>query len=309
MDDFNDIATLIKLQLKNLEGEEGRYRLAEPFQSEDFHLAKWGDNLHLRMKTRLEVSKCPTWLKRTRIDEMNTIEFVCDYQTYLPEILYLLCHCWREKELPSQSNIDEIFVNALAMLKKRWEGEGDPFTPEQQMGLIGELASICLLCNSGYTSAVDGWDSTGHALRDIQTEAWNVESKAKGATSMRVQISSFSQLEADGMVPTFLSVTDVSLNPKGETLPEFCRKVIDQIDSIDAIAAAQLRTKAETKGCLTKRLFRTKFKIGDTEIYDVPQGSSPDVMAKISLPIGVACGGYSMDLSELGASIYFETRT
>ena len=303
MNDFTNVATLIKLQLKNLSQDSVHYVAVEPFGNSRLLICKKSSELIIRIYNDVEVRAYPTWFSFDESEDW--VELSCDYSEYLPEVMYLFCHCWREMGKFSHPILEDIILKSLEDLKLRWEGGKEPLTREQQKGLIGELQAVKFSVEQCGQIAINGWDETSHALQDIQTERWIVEAKSKSPSSDKVQISSFAQLEHDTQINMFLSVTDISHNVShGITLPTYCNQFLKELEDVNCAGVSILRTKLESLGICQTNLFKTKFEVLDTILYKIKLGGSPDQMAKNILPEGVNCGGYKLSLGVLNESSF-----
>ena len=295
LEGFENAVNLINLQLARVRRPEvGKVNIT-PFDSNHFSIAEQHDEYYIFIDSENEVTKYPSWMRCHR--EGTLTQLSCNSTKYLPEVLYLLSHCWRKLNA-SEDELDVIVIDALQHLKSRWNGLSEPMSEENQRGLIGELEALRKAALVYGIEAIKGWDATSHSLQDISTPEWLIEAKSKSQNSTKVRISSFEQLKVNDSRPLYLSVTEIERRSTGITLPEYCNSLLMDMRSSKIDGIEFLESLLDSIGSKTEDLFKTKFEVGETKFFLIERNSSPDLMGRIELPDGCSCGPYDLELEQ-----------
>lgn len=255
--------------------------------------------MHIRTDEPVEFEDHPEWIESHQLPDHHTL--ICDYSPYHTEVLYLLVDVWRRLRSSDHPDILAELKNALRLLKHRWDTQKEPIGVEKQKGYIGELEAIRSLLDAKKGEAIRGWDHTSHAAHDIEAGAWHIEAKAKSRSSTEVKVSFQKQLEYSDERDLYLSVTDISATMEegaGLTLAAYVDQLLNEFRSENIEGTEDLESKIACLG-ITEGLFKTRFSIGETVYYEVPEGSSPDLMARMETPEGTRFSNYKLDLGTL----------
>lgn len=218
------------------------------------------------------------------------------------DIFQLLCH--DIVEATRTIRIEQELVNEIVSRTWRWhrflqKGRSGLLSPEEQRGLIGELAALEQLCIPihGPDIAVEGWTGPVGTARDFAFGATCLEVKAKRAPALPfVDISSEFQLDPEGLDTLLLVVVDVTSAPDSHG-----RSLTDVVDSMrDALqvhgeALEQFDERLMAAGYLsTDDYSQWQWTVGPMEYFDVTDGF-PSIRHS-TLPAGVTNVEYRLSL-------------
>jgi Putative PD-(D/E)XK family member, (DUF4420) len=169
-------------------------------------------------------------------------------------------------------------------------------TPEEQIGLFGELAVLEMLGQKiGYSKAISAWGGPLDKVHDFTAHGIALEVKCVNGIGNHVRISTLNQLETEGL--RLLLVVRVRLreDPTGRTLGDF---------------VSQIRVRlAETSNAgpdFDERLLRLGYLETDNFLYENTRFSQESFCAyevtqefprltNSSIPAGIIDGSYVLD--------------
>jgi len=271
------------------------------FKEIDFQIQNTKDSYLLKLigYSNLNDIEGPKWLKiNSSVDTSITIP-----HDKTSEIIYLLRISYEDYTKDKSQPYHNSFKSQLISLIKVWKGEGEPITEENQKGLIGEVVAIVEAAKIKGQDAIDSWDETSTNSVDITHDDWSIEAKSKNKDSETVKISSQKQLEHNG-TPLILSVTDVSKDKKGKTLPLFIDSKMNELKlngiSNSSIDDLKKRIDDYYRVSSQEKSFVSKWKVGTCDFYDVKNDSEPVKFIK-TIPSTISIPGYTLQLSSLSS--------
>ena len=250
---------------------------------------------------------CPSWLEYSFEGTSFTINL--PMEPFLFEGLTVLYEVWRNQtEDPSKTCEDHLRL-ALENLARRWKSTKEPLSPEQQMGVIGELLCIQAAYPIVGTVAIDSWDPEGRALYDIEAESWIIEAKATRNDPEVVRISDPKQVDYRISKDLILGVTRLNhVKNKGEFFPKIIEDIIKDFHSFDR---DKLRLGLSTRGYSSAFAdkFRSQWVIHYTRYIPITAESPvlpcevsegfPDTVSKITYNLETAEMESETDLKKL----------
>jgi len=248
--------------------------------------------------TDLGIKYWPDWID-TDVGTDTTISIP---HNRTAELEFLLRKTWEDYSVDVTQSFQKSFLAQLKTQVRVWRMGSEHMDTDAQRGLIGEIQAV-ILCTEALNNndAIDSWDETSKDIVDITHADWAVEAKSKTPKSKMVKISSSVQLCRDkGLL--VLSVTNISSDKTGgETLPEWAnRRLTELAKSVPSIDTKKFRKKMDKIHQIFKmeEYFQSKWKIGDTEFFEIEDDSIPDKFGK-NIPNGVSISGYRLDLKVL----------
>lgn len=197
----------------------------------------------------------------------------------------------------SEAGLAQLFLNRIRAWQAFMSRAGDDrLEPEQELGLIGELAVLEALLDGGVKAldAVVAWQGPLDGLQDFQLGSGALEVKTTiAASGFRVRISSLEQLDDALLAPLFLAAVRATLNTAGETLPE-------------RLGRLRNRFAGEAASAFNRRLLQAGYLDAHADSYDrrivtqVPRllpvvGDLPR-LRRTDLPPAIRAAEYEVDL-------------
>ena len=204
----------------------------------------------------------------------------------------------------------EVEAVSIALMRTwRWHhllrgGSGAGLSPEEQMGLLGELLVLerLLLPHMGASNAVAAWRGPLGYPKDFEIGRVAIEAKARrGGLSPFVTITSEDQLDPSGLDALFLHVVEVNPAPSdaidGSTIVEVAERVRSQLFSLDPGAATAFVNLLSAAGLRPEDDYsNTPWLEGDSSLYSV-SNQFPRI-ARSELRSGVSRVRYALSLSD-----------
>jgi hypothetical protein len=107
---------------------------------------------------------------------------------------------------------------------------GITLSKEEQLGLVGELATLAILAERiGFAAAVDSWKGPLDGLHDFSRNGSAIETKSAIGNSQRIYVTALNQLDATALSLVLLRPRFREA-PTGLTLPEHVSQIRSAID-------------------------------------------------------------------------------
>lgn len=249
----------------------------------------------------------PSWLGYSFDGDSFTITL--PMEPFLFEGLTLLFEVWRNQNNDSSKTCEEHLRLALANLAQRWKSTNEPLSPEQQMGVIGELLCIQAAYQIVGTVAIESWDPEGRALYDLEAESWIIEAKATRNDPEKVRISNPRQVDYRIPKELILGVTRMNAVEKnGQFFPQIVEGIINNFHLTDK---QKIRLGLSTRGYSSTFAdkFRSQWVIHYTKFIPITKetpvlpcdliDSLPDTVSKITYNLETASLKFDDDLTNL----------
>lgn len=234
--------------------------------------------------------------------------------TLAEEMLFLVGSNCQSGLEPGQAVED--MLACLARVQSLAKGRGQPLSPEEQVGLFGELHVIAnlLIPTQGAEKTIAEWVGPAGAPQDFQSKACAMEIKTtRGNLPQTIKISSARQLQGDTVARLFLVRIALDSQPSvGDSLAEMVTQVGSSLAG-NSLVAMNFRDKLAEVGYHdehAKLYEEPKYQVRSVVFYDVREGF-PRINEK-DLPVGIgeityeietgACAGYEVDEPEVKKS-------
>lgn len=197
-------------------------------------------------------------------------------------------------------------------------GSDNRLSPQQQIGLIGELETLknLVIPGAGALAAVESWKGPEDGPKDFDLGSVALESKAGSDGSKgRVNISSLEQLTTGGFSNVFLSVTHVRRatdGSSGKTIIEIAQFIYENLRDTSPSVADEFELKLEAAGLYQSHSYdEFVWEVGETTVFAVeaafPRIEKPDVheaIDRVSYSITVSdCSEFAVDHDDVRAAI------
>ena len=177
-----------------------------------------------------------------------------------------------------------------------------PLSPEEELGLAGELFFMARLVDAGvsHESVLSGWVGPDDAPQDFLLGDGAIEVKATMSSSgFPVKIGSLEQLDDTVASPLFLAAVRFAAGEGGSTLPEMVAEVEHRLEN-DPGAADFLRERLMIAGYSDAHIgqYSRRFEPKDCRVLSVSEGFprlTPGVV-----PAGVTRAVYEINLEHAG---------
>jgi hypothetical protein len=298
-EDLRKVGKVINNQFMNLKSEGKEVEVAL-FGTADFLIRSSSNQFSLRLigVSDLGITNWPDWVETS--SGTDTIISIPHART--AELEFLLRKTWEDFSTDTTQPYHKSFLAQLKTQVKVWRMGSELMDRDAQRGLIGEIQAV-ILCTEALNNndAIESWDETSRDNVDITHKDWAVEAKSKTSKSTTVEISNSDQLCCDkGLLA--LSVTNISSDKKdGETLPQWAKRRLTELQkSVPSSNVEELRKKMDKIHQIFKmeEYFQSKWKIGDTDFFEIEVNSVPDKFGK-NIPDGISIPGYRLDLKVL----------
>ena len=209
----------------------------------------------------------------------------------------------------SQARSEVGAVSAALMRTWRWHhllrgGRGALLSPEEQMGLLGELFVLerLLLPRVDATSALTAWRGPLGAPKDFEIARVAIEAKTRrGGATPSLSITSESQLDEGGLDSLFLHVVELDEAPmdgiQGVTLNDVAERIRRNILSLDPGSTAIFEARLSAAGYRMEDDYSSHHWLeGAVRLYLV-SGSFPRITSGEMRP-GVSNVRYSVSLAD-----------
>ncbi|WP_416740062.1 PD-(D/E)XK motif protein [Pseudomonas sp. NFX71] len=177
-----------------------------------------------------------------------------------------------------------------------------PLSPEAELGLMGELAFMVTLINSGVCAeeVLRGWVGPDDALQDFLLGDGAVEVKATMSSSgFPVKISSLEQLDDSVASPLFLAAVRFASEDGGLTLPEMVEQASRLLREVpEAINFLKDRLMVAGYSEIHSSNYTRRFEPKETRIFAVSEGF-PRLTTGI-VPVGITRALYEINLDHAG---------
>jgi hypothetical protein len=217
--------------------------------------------------------KSPPWLVFEHDSDTDNFTVSTELEPYLYDIIGLLLEAWRIK-LESPNHGSEYHIrSAIERIAARWKSQNEPISERDQKALIGELKCVIDASSINGLEAVESWDSTGHALYDLESENWIIESKATSTEPEIVSVSYPEQVDYRIDKILVLGVTKLNKNSKnGKTFPEFINECLLSLHTSHAQKLETLLIGRGYNKSMSEK-FRTKWQIHGTRYLRITEDS------------------------------------
>lgn len=177
-----------------------------------------------------------------------------------------------------------------------------PLSPEAELGLMGELAFMVALINSGVCAEVvlRCWVGPDDALQDFLLGDGAVEVKATMSSSgFPVKISSLEQLDDSLASPLFLAAVRFASEDGGLTLPEMVAEA-EQLfrERLGAIDLLNDRLMVAGYSVIHSSHYTRRFQSKETRIFAVSEGFPR--LTTATVPVGITRTLYEINLDHAG---------
>ena len=209
----------------------------------------------------------------------------------------------------SQAKSETGAVSAALMRTWRWHhllrgGRGTLLSPEEQMGLLGELYVLerLLLPRMDASSALAAWRGPLGAPKDFEIARVAIEAKTRrGGATPSLSITSESQLDEAGVDSLFLHVVELDEAPiggtQGVTVNDVAERIRRHLLSLDPGSTAILEARLSAAGYRGEDDYSShRWLEGATRIYLV-SGSFPRITSE-ETRLGVSGVRYSVSLAD-----------
>ncbi|WP_339542258.1 PD-(D/E)XK motif protein [Pseudomonas sp. JAI120] len=171
-------------------------------------------------------------------------------------------------------------------------------SPEEELGLMGELAFMDTLIRAGVSSeeVLRGWVGPEDALQDFQLGSGAIEVKATLSSSgFPVKITSLEQLDDSVSSPLFLAAVRFRCGGGGMTLPEMIAKTMYRLRG-ESGAVSIFRDSLMVAGYseTQSRYYNRRFELEETRVFVVSE-SFPRLTTG-TVPVGVTRALYEINL-------------
>lgn len=171
-------------------------------------------------------------------------------------------------------------------------------SPEDELGLVGELEMLRALLQSGYPTgaSVEAWKGPRRGLHDFSFAIGAIEVKSAISTrGFPAHIVSLDQLDEQIVHPLYLAALRMLLTPGGTTLPERV-EVLRNLLGSDEIARAEFDARLIEAGYLdaVRQSYVRHFQLGTLQYFSVTE-AFPRLTVR-SVPRGVRAASYELDL-------------
>jgi hypothetical protein len=217
--------------------------------------------------------KSPPWLIFDYNSETETFSISTQVEPYLYDIIGLLLETWRINYEDPENGLEHNIRMAIERIASRWKSQNEPLSERDQKALIGEINCVVEACGINGLEAVESWDSTGHALYDIEAENWIIECKATSTEPETVSISFPEQVDFRINKTLVLGVTKLNKNSKnGITFPDFIENSLSKIHlSYSKQLQSLLLGRGYNKSLADK--YQTKWQIHGTRYLRITKDS------------------------------------
>jgi len=220
--------------------------------------------------------KSPPWLIFEYNSETEMFSISTQLEPYLYDIIGLLLETWRISFEDPENVLEYNIRTAIERIASRWKSQNEPLSERDQKALIGEINCVVEACEINGLEAIESWDSTGHALYDLEAENWIIESKATSTEPETVSISFPEQVDFRVSKILVLGVTKLNKNSKnGITFPEFIENSLNSLSKIHHSYSKQLQSLLLGRG-YNKSLaekYQTKWQIHGTRFLRITKDS------------------------------------
>lgn len=177
-----------------------------------------------------------------------------------------------------------------------------PLSPEAELGLVGELAFMVTLMDSGVSTeeALRGWVGPDDALQDFLLGDGAIEVKATMSSSgFPVKIASLEQLDDSVASPLFLAAVRFGSEDGGLTLPEMVAEAEQRLGG-EPGAVNFLKDRLMVAGYseIHSTHYTRRFEPKETRIFVVSEGFPR--LTTGTIPVGVTRALYEINLDHAG---------
>lgn len=237
---------------------------------ERWSLVKKGGGIQIRGEWNQEEPVArPPWLEFSLLDG----EFHAGAPANnLLDTVALIFEVWKLREDEPSISIEDHLVHALAIMEQRWRAGREPLRTSRQMGLIGEVISVCSASEIVGRVAVDSWDPDSRALYDIDSDGWVIEAKATRSDPETVTISDPHQVDFTIHKPILFSVTRMNQDDDGATFPQIIDELLSTMDqTLQSEMLILLQTQGYSEDLRSR--FQTKWIIHGTRYIPITEDS------------------------------------
>jgi hypothetical protein len=202
----------------------------------------------------------------------------------------------------SPTKLLRIFLSRVGAWQEFMRKGSVPLTPENEVGLVGELKLLSRLIEAGIpvNIAVDAWTGpTKDGLRDFSLGAGAIEAKTTiSSNGFVAKIGSLEQLDDTHCKPLFLAALKFVLVESGQTLPELVTDVSGKV-AIYPFALAELENRLLSASYLAAHAhhYHRRFSYREERILEVEKDFPS--MTHGNVKQGVISARYEINLESL----------
>ena len=122
----------------------------------------------------------------------------------------------------------DLFVKRVREWQEFMRKSSSPMSPEEELGLVGELQLLAALLDLGLLAAevLQAWEGPLDGIHDFALGSGAIEVKSSvSGIGFRARIQSLEQLDDTMRAPLFLAAVRMRNDPKGSTLPQHVRRI------------------------------------------------------------------------------------
>lgn len=202
----------------------------------------------------------------------------------------------------AEARLLRVFIGRVFAWQQFMSRGASPLGPEEELGLVGELAFMAALLGSGVAieEAVRGWVGPDDAPQDFLLGDGAVEVKATMSSSgFPVKIGSLEQLDDSLASPLFLAAVRFSREEGGLSLPEMVVEIEQRLEGeTQTIAFLKERLMAAGYSEAHVSHYTRRFALREMRILSVSE-SFPRLTSG-SVPVGVTRALYEINLDHAG---------
>lgn len=206
----------------------------------------------------------------------------------------------------AEAKLLRVFIGRVGAWQEFMRKGSQTLSPEEEIGLVGELALLRAIIEAGVPLAVaiESWVGPLDGIQDFELGTGALEVKATlSVVGFPATIGSLEQLDDSTRQPLFLAGARLRQTESGRSLPDLVAEMRNSAKG-DAEATRLLGERLIAAGYFDAhaKCYVRRFALADTRVVEVKDGFPRITLG--SVPLGVTRATYEVDLDKaVGASI------